>query len=96
MTIRAASAVAVLLLVVIAAACSSYSAELCESAAFAQADAEERWTELLEEHAYADAALNDDPTSEEALAAHNDSADRLLGARVTMIVAEAKTRARCG
>ena len=55
-----------------------------------------RWTELLEEHLVADAALQDDPTSEDAQAAHDDSTDRLFGARVTMILAEAKTRARCG
>lgn len=93
--VRAAAAAAAVV-AVIAVACSSPSAEVCDTAAVAQAAAEERWTELLEEHMAADEALQDNPMSRDAHAAHDDSASRLFDARVTMILAEAETRARCG
>ena len=96
MTVRAVAAVAAVVAVIAVACSSSPSAEACDAAAVAQAAAEERWAELLEEHVGADTALQGNPTSEDAQAAHDDSADRLFSARVTMILAESKTRARCG
>lgn len=95
-TVRVGPTTAVLLVAALAGACTSSAAESCESAAFAQAAAEEQWAELLEEHVHADEVLATNPTSQDALAAHDDSADRLFDARVTMILAEAETRARCG
>ena len=79
-------------------ACSSpdLSSEQCEQAALAQADAEQHWLTALEEHERADSSLADDPDSAVARAAHDESAEEFLGARVDMILAEAATRHRCG
>lgn len=82
----------------LAVSCSSPDPQsaLCEDAAATQADAEQRWLTLLEEHAHADAALADAPGSEAAHAAHEESAALIAGARVDMILAEAETRHYCG
>ena len=79
-----------------AMACSSTSAAACEQAALDQAMAEDRWTETFQEHVHADEALVTDPTSQTALAAHDESAALLVEARVNMILAEAETRRNCG
>lgn len=79
-----------------AVACSSMSAAACEQAALDQAMVEDRWTETFQEHVHADEALAADPTSQAALAAHEDSATLLVEARVNMILAEAETRRSCG
>lgn len=79
-----------------ATACSSMSAAACEQAALAQAIAEDRWTETLQEHVHTDEAVAADPTSQTALSAHDDSAALLVEARVNMILAEAETRRTCG
>lgn len=73
----------------------AHSAE-CEESAVRQAAAEERWGQLLEEHVRADRVLDADPKSETARAAHDDSAALLVGARVDVILAEARTRNNCG
>ena len=70
--------------------------ERCEHAAVLQADAEQRWVRLLEDHAHADAVLADKPDSEAAHADHEESAALIAGARVDMIMSEAETRRRCG
>ncbi|WP_420437585.1 hypothetical protein, partial [Candidatus Poriferisocius sp.] len=73
----------------------SGDASACEQAAVAQAYAEEHWGRVIEEHIAADQALSSDPASEGALAAHDDSAGLLLGARVEVILAEAETWQSC-
>jgi len=85
--------------VVVLSSCSSETAgtsKACERAAIAQAAAEERWGEILEEHVRADRELEADPSSVTATAAHDDSAAFLVGARVDVILAEANTRKNCG
>lgn len=83
----------------VALSCSSSSSvqsEVCEQAAIAQAAAEERWGQIIEEHLQADEAVADDPSSQAARSAHDHSAAELVGARVDVILAEAETRQRCG
>lgn len=78
----AATAASVCLL----AACTSTDSAACESAAWIQADAEQRWAAALEAHAEAhDLEIEHD---------HNPEMD-IVGARVTMILAEADTRREC-
>lgn len=79
-------------------ACSSpdLSSQQCERAAIVQADAEQRWLTLLADHEHTDSTLASNPDSAVARAAHDESAEELLGARVDMILAEATTRHHCG
>ena len=84
----------------IALSCSSSSSSVqsegCEQAAIAQAAAEERWGQIIEEHLQTDEAVADDPSSQAARSAHDHSAAVLVGARVDVILTEAETRQRCG
>lgn len=103
-TVGAAAAVAAAL----AVSCSSPSPQsaACRQAAEDQVFAEQHWARLIEQHvhdghvhddhAHDDAALSEDAGSTAAVTAHNESAGRLLGARLDVIVAEAETRRRCG
>ncbi len=79
-------------------ACSSpdLSSQQCERAAIAQADAEQRWTDLFTLHAADDVAVAETPDDPALNTAHDKSAGELLGARVDMILAEAETRHYCG
>lgn len=99
--------VAVVVVVALAVSCSSeVSTEMCEEAATAQAIAEARWGEEIEAHLRIDADLSAaaEMLFEEgkpsrvaaAEAEHYESAERMLGARVEVILAEAETRRRCG
>ena len=93
--VSAAAALAVAALVV---ACSSPSPQsaACRQAAEDQAFAEQRLTQLIEQHLHDDAALAEDPTAATAVAAHDESAGLVVGSRIDMILAEAETRHRCG
>lgn len=73
--------------VLTAVACTSADAAACEAAAWWQAESEQRWAAALEAHevAHADGVDHSD-----------DPATDALGARVTMILAEAETRKQCG
>lgn len=83
---------------ILAVSCSSPDPQsaLCEQAAISQADAEQRWIALLEQHADLDAALAEEPESPASQLAHDQSAALTAGARVDVIMAEAETRRRCG
>lgn len=70
--------------------------EACRDAAVVQAYAEDAWAETLHEHANADAALAEAPSSDDALADHDRAHGRALGARVDLILAESATRHACG
>ncbi|WP_420622101.1 hypothetical protein [Candidatus Poriferisodalis sp.] len=67
----------------------------CESAAWAQADAEQRWGQAIEAH---DAAHQtaEDHAGELDGPDHDASAESIVAARVAMIIAEAETRRECG
>lgn len=98
MSIRTVGAAAALVAAALAVSCSSPSPQsaACRQAAEDQAFAEQHRAQLIEQHVHDDAALSEDPGSAAAVAAHNESAGRLLGARLDVIVAEAETRHRCG
>lgn len=66
--------------------CSSANAAACEAAAWSQADAEERWAAAFQAHGEA---------HERGIDHGNDAETDVLGARVTMILAEAETRRQC-
>lgn len=66
----------------------------CESAAWAQADAEQRWGHAIEAHEMLhEAGLVN--ASEADHAKHDVTAEAIVAARVEMIVAEAETRRQC-
>ena len=79
---------------------------MCAEAATAQAIAEARWGEELEAHLRIDAELlaaAEMPMGEgrpfrlaAAEVEHYESAERLLGARIDVILAEAESRRHCG
>ena len=92
-------AIAVLGIGLLTLSCSTQSSAqsgACERAAIAQAEAEEAWGKLLEEHIRADQELAANPTSVTAGTTHDDSAAFLVGARVDVIIAETETRNSCG
>ena len=79
-----------------AVSCSSFSETACEESAVVQALAEQRWQEEFEKHNLTHDALAESPESSPALDEHDHSAEALFSARVSMILAEAKTRRECG
>ena len=83
---RAVAATAASVCLCLLTACTSTDSAACESAAWIQADAEQRWAAALEAHAEAhDLEIE-----------HDDHPEMdIVGARVTMILAEADTRREC-
>ncbi|MCY3892003.1 MAG: hypothetical protein OXF65_01785 [Acidimicrobiaceae bacterium] len=75
-------------------ATSAAGSAACEAAAWAQADAEQRWGQVIEAHEMVHEAAFAD-VSEPDHASHDASADAVVTARVEMIVAEAETRRQC-
>ena len=76
-------------------AISATGSEACEAAAWAQADAEQRWGQAIEAHETVhETAL--EGTSEFDRAKHEVTAEAVVAARVEMIVAESATRRQCG
>lgn len=72
--------------VALVAACSQTDSAACEAAAWSQADAEQHWAATYEAHTEA---------HEHQIEHGDDPATDVLGARVTMILAEAETRRLC-
>lgn len=68
-------------------ACAPADASACESAAWSQADAEQRWALAYEAHEQAHEEGRDHGAEPET---------DVLGARVAMILAEVETRKQCG
>ncbi|MYA82180.1 MAG: hypothetical protein F4155_12590 [Acidimicrobiales bacterium] len=77
-----------------ACAVSATGSEACEAAAWAQADAEQRWGQAIEAHELVHASVIED-TSRLDHAEHDATAEAIVAARVEMIVAEAETRHQC-
>ena len=98
MSRRTVGAAVALVAAALAVSCSSPSPQsaACERAAEDQAFAEQHWAQLIEQHIHDDAALAEDPKSAAVVAAHEESAGLMLGARLDVILAEAETRHRCG
>lgn len=74
------------LLLGVGCASSGFTSEACQTAALTQASAEQRWGAAVEAHQIAHESDIDN---------HEGIADRMISARVEMILAEAETRRQC-